>query len=136
MPEEYNLSHILIIGRDPDGSALLIFNLRRQFGLEFLPELLRIAREHELRFGVIHHYNVAHGRTGRASGDHIAIDQCDLQTALGTLQRACRPHNTGADHYYVVSLRTHPRIPMANGSRRSTINSASAFTNAEPLMLG
>jgi hypothetical protein len=43
------------------------------------PKQLRVSRESELRFGVIHHDNVTHPRSGCAASDHIAFDEGDLQ---------------------------------------------------------
>jgi|SRR5271156_5549261 len=47
-----------------------------------------------------------------------------------------RAYNAGADQGDLIGRFAHARMPMQSGSRGSSTRSASAFTKADPLILG
>src|SRR5580692_3018526 len=79
---------------------------------------------------------MAHPCSGRATAHHLAIDDRDAHAATREFVRACRAHNPRAHNNYVIGGVPHTRMPIRNGSRGSRTSSPSAFTNADPLMLG
>src|SRR5690348_2207753 len=131
-----HFGHLFLIGRHPNRSAWYVFDVRRKFRTQLLPELLRIAGESKLGFGVVHHHDVAHAGGSRAASHCVAIDDCDPHALAGALFRASCTDDARSNHNHVEGEPTHRRMPMQNGSRGSRTRFASALTNAEPLMLG
>ena len=96
---------------------------------------MRITRQGELSFRIVHHDDVAHSRRSRAPSDESGFNYGDTHPRAGALGSARCADNAGAGDHNIVARGGH-RMPQQNGSRSSKMRVASAFTNAEPLMLG
>src|SRR5882672_7324941 len=131
-----DLQHLVLGGRYPNGSARFVFHVRRQAGTQFLPEPLRVTRQSKLRFGIIHHHNVSHASRRRTAAGHISVNDRAAQALPHTLMRTGCTDDASAHDHDVVGCSAQARMPMQNGSSESNSSSASALTNAEPLMLG
>src|ERR1700730_15139227 len=131
-----NFLHLLLVRGYPNRSTLFVFDVGWKIWTQLLPELLRVARESKLRLRIIHHHDVSHAGGGGATSDHIAINDPNPHALPDALLRASCTHNASSNDNHVVRCYAHRRMPMQNGSRVSRIKSASALTNAPPLMLG
>src|ERR1035438_9367524 len=131
-----DLDHFLFVSRDPDRATLFVLDIIGQFGPQSLPQLLRVASQRKLRVAVIHDNDVAHSRSGCAAPNDVLAYHHDTQASTCEFVRTRRTHNAGTDNGNVIGCLTHARMPIHSGSRGSSTNSASAFTNADPLMLG
>jgi hypothetical protein len=74
----FGLGHLFLIGRNPDGPRRFKFRSDWQSLRESMPQLLRSAREGELRFGVVHHDNMAHARSRRSAAKNVSFYQRDM----------------------------------------------------------
>ena len=66
----------------------------------------------------------------------LSVNHDDPHPTPRTFVCTGRTDNTCAYDRDVICHIAHARMPMQNGSRGSSTSSASAFTNADPLMLG
>src|SRR3984885_14221935 len=136
VPFAAHLEHFFFVSRDPDRSTLFVLDVFGQFGSQLLPQLLGVARQRKLRFGIIHDNDVPHPGGSGAASDNVAVDHHHAQATTREFVRTRRAHDAGAHNRNIMAGFAHARIPMQSGSRGSSTNSASAFTNADPLMLG
>jgi len=102
-----HFGHLFLIGRHPNCSAWFVFDVRRKFRTQLLPELLRVAGESKLGFGVVHDDDVAHAGSGGAASNHIAVDDCHPHALAGALFRASRAYDARSNHHYVIDERRH-----------------------------
>ena len=59
-----------------------------------------------MRFGIVHHDNVAHARSSGAAANGTAIEDQNLETRASAFGGAGSAHDSGADDYDVKGL-TH-----------------------------
>jgi hypothetical protein len=131
-----SLGQLFFVGGNPERARRFVLGCRRQAGAERLPQLLRAAGERELRFGVVHEHNVAHGGGSGARARQVALDQGDAQAGLRAGQSAGRAHDAGAGNEHIKALRrgravsgcAHSGTPRRNGSVASKIRVLSAVT--------
>ena len=97
-----HLGHLLVIRRHPNRSALFVFDIGRKFRTQLLPELLRVAGESELGFGVVHDDDVAHAGSGGAASNYITVDDCHTHALAGALFRASRAYDARSNHDHVI----------------------------------
>src|SRR5580704_982402 len=130
-----DFGHFVVVLRNPDGAAALVFGVERKFVRKLLPKKLRVASERELGFGIVHHDDVAHGRAGGARADRTFVQNGDAQSLFGKLVSAGRADDASANDD-CVGGGVHGQMTPLKGSRGSRRRSATAVTNAEPLMAG
>src|SRR6185436_5550607 len=127
---------LLIIGCDPNRSALHVLHVVGKFRPQVTPQLLRVPSQSKLRFGVVHHNDVAYSGGGRTPADGREIYHRDAQFTRGAFPCTRGAHNAGAYNYDVVGCCIHARMPLQKGSLGSSNNSAFAFTNVDPVIVG
>ena len=76
-PAERHVDAVHGIGRNPEGSGGVIFDRSRKLVADAGPQLLRVAGQCELRFGVVHRDDVAHPRGCRSSAGRTRIEDLD-----------------------------------------------------------
>ena len=91
-----NLGHLFFVGRDPNGPALLVLNIIRQFGTQLLPKPLRVTRQRELCFRVVHYDDVAHSCGSRATPNDVAIHNCNPHALAGASISTGCSYDSGA----------------------------------------
>src|SRR5262249_51176478 len=128
-----SLGHLFVVRGDPNRATRIVLDFARQLGADLIPELLRVTRQRKLRLRIVHDDEMAHARRSRAAADYSRLDDRDTQPLARALRRSGSPDNAGADDYNVVA---HPRMPIAKGSRSSSIKSDSAVMKADPLIRG
>ena len=102
-----HFGHLLVIRCHPNRSALFVFDISRKFRTQLLPELLRVAGESKLGFGVVHDDDVAHAGGGGAASNYITVDDCHPQALAGALFRASRANDARSHHHYVIGEGRH-----------------------------
>jgi hypothetical protein len=99
-----DFGHFFFIRREPKRSALIVFNIRREFVNELLPQRAREMGERELSIRIVHDNNVTHAGGGGAASDWSAIQDENLQTGAGTFSSARSADDSSADDNEIVRL--------------------------------
>src|SRR5579872_11898 len=107
--------HFLIVGGNPDGATGHIFDVGRQFGGEFAPELLGVAGKGKLRFGIVHDDDVAHAGGGSAA--QAGLNHGNAQACAGKFAGASGADDAGADDGHVVIRRGRAHVSPPDPGR-------------------
>lgn len=112
-----HLLHFLLVGGNPKRFTLLIFDIFRQFRSQFLPQLLRVVRQRELRLGVVHDDDVSHACASGAAADDIAVDDHDPHAATRKFIRTGYAYDPCSDDDHVAGCFGHALDPNAHTER-------------------
>src|SRR5271155_5415503 len=91
--------HFFFVGGNPERAAWVEFHGRWKLVAQIVPENLRITRDGELRFGIVHHDDVAHGCASGASAREAFVNYQDAQTFGGEFQGAGGADDAGTHDY-------------------------------------
>ena len=97
-----HLRHLFLVGGDPDGSTLFVFDIRRELRPQLLPKLLGVTGQRKLGLGIIHHHDVSHAGSSGAAPNHIPVDDSYPHPLPGAFVRASRPHDAGPNYNHIV----------------------------------
>src|SRR5271155_6033395 len=75
-----DLAHFFFVGGNPERTAWVEFHGRGKLVAQIVPENLRITRDRELRFGIVHHDDVAHGCASGASAREAFVNYQDTRS--------------------------------------------------------
>ncbi len=101
------LGHFFFVGRYPDRSALVVFDVGGQFRSQLLPEPLRVPGQGKLRCGVVHHYDVPHPGSRGAAAHDVSVNDRDEHAASRKFVGTRRTDDSSAHNNHVISCGAH-----------------------------